>query len=175
MIKTTLPLLLLTLALAAPRAQARDESPLAAAARQEQQRRAKLKGTARVVTERDVAGQPAVAPEAGGDAPATATAAPGAGDDATAKREKTDDELRAERGVALQRELDDQRARIVELRRQLEPIEAELADVGSYSLGARRAALTRALEDGRSQIAAAEARRTELEEEARRLGVRVAR
>lgn len=174
--KTALSLSMLALGMAAA-AQAQDESPLAAAARQEQQRRAKLKGTARVVTERDVAGSPAATSETVGEATTAAEAPAGTSETAgpAAKREKTEDELRAERRAAVLKELEEQRARIVELRRQLEPIETELADVGSYSLGARRASLVRVLEDGRNQVATAEARVAELEEQARRLGVNVAR
>ncbi len=175
----TLPLLILVVGVAAPSGHAVDDSPLVAAARQEQQRRDKLKGTARVVTEREVAGRPVALPENSDETASTTPPDPASAaavaPEPPAKPEKSAADLRAERRATVLRELDEQRARITELRRQLEPIERELGDVGGYGIGARRAALTQTLEDGRSQIAAAEARVGDLEEEARRLGANVTR
>ncbi len=165
-----LPLVVLVLALGAVlagRAEA-DESPLAAAARKEQERRRKTPDAAKVITEADVRSAPA-SPRAEGDsAPADA----GAGAPQEAASPAPDSEARRDE---IQRELDAQAARIKDLRKQVDDAERELADAVGPSYGPRRAQVARIRDDGRKAIDEFEARIAELLAEARRLGVSVSR
>lgn len=101
-------------------------------------------------------------------------AGPGAEAAATAsKPEPTDEELRAQAGVALQKQIDEQ-ARIIQISRAaIADWERELGDLTNYTFGTRRAALMQSVDEARQEIATAQQKITDLEDQARRQGVRV--
>lgn len=156
------------------------ESPLAAAARKEQERRAKAKGAEKVITNDDLRGSSA------GPTPAEVVAGePAAADDAKRPNDpgsageaadaKAEGEKKEARRDALQREIDAQAGRIRVVRKQVDDIDRELADRLSSSEGPRRAQIAQRREEGTQFIAEAEARIAELQAEARKLGVTVTR
>lgn len=172
--------LALAVAAALPAHTSAGESPLAAAARKEQERRARTKSADKVLTNDDLRGSGsapspagAVAGESGasGDAKRPNDAGP-AGEAADAKAEGEKKEARRD---AIQREIDAQAGRIRVVRKQVDDIDRELADQLSSSEGPRRAQIAQRREEGTQFIAEAEARIAELQAEARKLGVTVTR
>lgn len=114
---------------------------------------------------------------------AEATVAAAAGSDAAgakgaaseAKTEKTEDQLRAEHRDAIQKKIDDQVKLMDIVREAMDDAQAELNDLTNYTIGSRRGALLKRLEDGKAEIAKAEQTIADLEEEARREGISVSR
>jgi hypothetical protein len=135
------------------------------------------KGQPKVYTEDDlrkagarVATPPEIAP-AGDPAkpePAAAAAKPKAD-------EKTDDQLRAEKKAELEKKIQEQQAIIVQVRKAMADAQRELGDITNYTMGPRRAALMKVLDDGNAEIAKANAAIADVEEQARRAGVSVSR
>lgn len=89
--------------------------------------------------------------------------------------EKTDDQLRAEHRDAIQKKIEDQLKLMDIVREAMDEAQAELNDLTNYTLGSRRGALLKRLEDGKAEIAKAEQTIADLEEEARRQGISVSR
>jgi len=116
------------------------------------------KGTVIVLAE--PAGEPEAAPDAG-------TAG------TSSKPEPTEEEKRAQAGAALQKQIDEQAEIIRQARKISEDSERELGDITNYTFGTRRAALMQTVDQAREIMAAAERKIADLEDEARRQGVRV--
>lgn len=155
------------------------ESPLAAAARKEQERRKQVKATSSVLTNDNLRGSSAPASEPAESASAEAQPAgsgekaegktPSPAADAAAAQEKE-----AQR-AALQTEIDGHVERIRDLRRQIADIDRELADRLTSVEGPRRAQLAQRREEGTQLVAESETRIAELQDKARKLGVSVTR
>ncbi len=93
--------------------------------------------------------------------------------DAASKPEPTEEEKRAQAGAALQKQIDVQ-AEIIRLSRaHIADWERELNDVTNYTFGTRRAALLEAIDGARKFIADAQESIADLEDQARRQGIRV--
>jgi hypothetical protein len=89
------------------------------------------------------------------------------------KPEPTDEELRAQAGVALQKQIDEQ-ARIIQIARAaIVDWERDLGDLTNYTFGTRRAALMQSVDEARQAMAEAQQKIADLEELARRQGIRV--
>jgi hypothetical protein len=111
---------------------------------------------------------------AGGSAAATdASVKDGRGDGKTP--EKTDEQLRAEHRDAIQKKIEDQVKLMDIVREAMDDAQAELNDLTNYTMGSRRGALLKRLEDGKAEIAKAEQTIADLQEEARREGISVSR
>ena len=152
---------------------------LAEIAAKEKERR---KGTGgKVITEADLhgAGRGASVSESepAGDAEAPAEGATGseaaAPGDKAAPKEKTEEEKRADRQAALQKEIDDERAHIEEIKKDMALRQAELNDLTNYTFGGRRADLAKYVEDAQQAIVTHEGQIENLMEQARREGIRV--
>lgn len=102
-------------------------------------------------------------------------ASPAASPSPGATPEKTDEELRAEKQADIQKRVDEQKARMDKVREVMAEAQTELNDLANQTFGGRRAALMKLIDDGNAELAACEARIADLEEEARRAGVRVSR
>ena len=133
------------------------------------------KGQAKVYTEDDLrragmrtATPPEMAP-AGEAAKAEPAAAKPKGD------EKTDDQLRAEKRAEFEKKIQEQLATIAQVRKAMDDAQRELSDLSNYTMGPRRAALMKVLDDGNAEIAKANAAIADIEEQARRAGVSVSR
>lgn len=111
-----------------------------------------------------VLAEPAGEPETAPDAEAAAKAS---------KPEPTEEEKRAQAGAALQKQIDEQAEIIRQGRKAIEDSERELGDITNYTFGTRRAALMQSVEDARQTMQAAERALADLEEQARRQGIRV--
>jgi hypothetical protein len=158
---------------AAPRASSAQS--LAEIAAKEKERR---KGKAgKVITEDDLRsasqGVPSGEPETSTDADATAEegASPAPGAAQGAKPEKTDDEKKAEKQAALQKEVDAERAHIEGIKRDIALREAELNDLSNYTFGGRRADLAKFVDDAKQAIVTHEAQVAKLVEQGRREGM----
>jgi hypothetical protein len=155
------------------------EPSLAELAKQEKKRRKAAAAAAekktRTITEDDLrAGPGATAnPVADAEPGASPAASPAAAPGATP--EKTDAELRAEKQAEIQKRVDEQKARMDKVREVMAEAQLELNDLANQTFGGRRAALMKLIDDGNAELAACEARIADLEEEARRAGVRVSR
>jgi hypothetical protein len=152
---------------------------LAEAAAKEKERR--KGGNDKVITESDLrkagAGDQSFEsdpPADGSAAPAAAdgTAAPAGAKDA-AKPEKSDADKRAERGVAIQKELTDERAHIADINKDIALREGELAGTADSAVEGRRAQLLKYIADAKAAIATHQAQIDKLSEEARRSGISV--
>ena len=146
-------------------------------------RRSSAHGPAKAFNNDDVksAGKPAEDPvpaaaegsvtaSAGADGAAVKGAAPGG-----KTPEKTEEQLRAEHRDAIQKKIDDQLKLMDIVREAMNEAQAELNDLTNYTLGSRRGALLKRLEDGKAEIAKADQTIADLEEEARRQGISVSR
>ena len=116
------------------------------------------KGTVIVLAE--AAGEPEAAPDSG-------TAGQ------TSKPEPTEEEKRAQAGAAMQKQIDEQAEIIRQGREVIADSERELGDITNYTFGTRRAALMDSVDQARQIIAAAERTIADVEDQARRQGVRV--
>jgi hypothetical protein len=103
-----------------------------------------------------------------------AGAEPGAETAGTTKKpERTDEEYRAQAGAALQKAIDSQAEIMKMAGKAIEGWEAELSDTTNYTYGTRRAALMQSIDDARKAIEAAQQNINDLEDQARRQGIRV--
>jgi len=102
-------------------------------------------------------------PESAGTAPAR-----------SGKAEPTEDEQRAQAGAALQKQIDHESEIIRQAQKAVTQWEAELTDITNYTFGDRRVALLQNVDDARKAMADAQKNIDDLEEQARRQGIRVA-
>lgn len=127
---------------------------------------------AKVFTNEDLInakGNVIVLPAPEGEAPAEGADAAGA----PAKPEPTEDEKRAQAAVALQKQIDEEVEVIRVSEAAIADWERELGDLSNYTFGGRRAALAQQIEEARRYIAEAHSKIDDLEEQARRQGIRV--
>jgi hypothetical protein len=89
------------------------------------------------------------------------------------KPEPTEEEKRAQAGAALQKQIDEQAETIRLAGKAIEGWEAELNDITNYTFGTRRAALMQSMDEARQAMAAAQRSIDDLEDQARRQGIRV--
>lgn len=143
----------------------------------------------KVYTEEDLRSTRGVISVGTPDEPAPAETATGEGQSETAaagetagkpKPEPTEEERRDQRRKELQSELDYQVANVKALQQQLNDAQAELNDLTNLTLsadqtGGRRAALIKLVEDATREIKAGQAKIEELEDKARREGIRLTR
>jgi hypothetical protein len=116
----------------------------------------------------------------GGSATTSSATAPSSesaakGDGKTAKGEKTEEQARAERRDAIQKQVPEEQKRIALIEKTMADAQRELGDITNYSYGTRRAALQKFLDDGAAELATARQKVGDLEEEARRLGASASR
>lgn len=154
-------------------------APLAAQSLPEaaEKQKKERKGQAKVYTEDDLkraGARAALPPEAAPPAEA-ATSEPAAAAAKPKAEEKTDDQLRAEKKAELEKKIQEQQGIIAQVRKMMDDARQELNDLSNYTVGPRRAALLKIIDDGNAEIAKANAAIAEVEEQARRAGVSVAR
>ena len=145
-------------------------------AEKEKKRRESIKSSGKVITEDDLGSRGRAAPTASTEAQATPS--PGAqGTQAKAgeEPEKTPSELREEKRAEIQGKIDEQVGLIGAVQAQMDKAQLELNDLTDMTFGGRRANLMQLIEDGKAKIAGFEQAISDLEEEARRAGVRVSR
>jgi hypothetical protein len=135
------------------------------------------KGQAKVYTEDDLrkAGARTATPQE--LAPSADQAKPDAAGAAAKPKtdEKTDDQLRAEKKAEFDKKIKDQQDLIAQVRKMMDDAQRELSDLSNYTVGSRRGALIKVIDDGNAEIAKANAAIADIEEQARRAGVSVAR
>lgn len=177
--RLVIPVLVAAVALAAaPRVSAQS---LGEIAEKEKERR---KGkTSKVITEEDLrkggGSVQVLETETSTDAEASAPAegaTPAEGTEAAAKpapQGKSDDEKKAEKQAALQKEVDAERAHIEGIKADIAKREVELNDLSNYTFGGRRADLVKFVEDARQAITVHEAQVAKLLEQGRREGMTV--
>jgi hypothetical protein len=123
---------------------------------------ANAKGNVIILSAPAGAAEPEAAPAPAAEAPAKPAAA-----------EPTDDEKRTQAGAALQKQIDEQAEAIRRAQKAIADAEAELNDITNYTFGTRRAARMQSIDEARQAMAAAQRSIDELEEQARRQGIRV--
>lgn len=97
-----------------------------------------------------------------------------AGTAATAgKPEPTEEEKRAQAGAALQKQIDEQAQTIKIAEAAIADWERELNDLTNYTFGTKRAAVMQSIDEARKVVADAQKALVDLEDQARRQGVRV--
>ena len=95
---------------------------------------------------------------------------------APGKREKTVDEIRAEKKAAYEKRIADQVKTIEIVRKAMEEAQLELNDINTITkFGSRKDALLKILDDGQGVIKKADQAIADIEEEARREGISVSR
>jgi len=149
---------------------------LAELAEKEKKRRESVKSSGKVITNDDLGSRSRARPPDSTEAQATPS--PGAqGKQAAADEapEKTPSELREEKRVEIQKKIDEQVGLIRAVQEVIDETQLELNDLSTLTLGSRRRNLLKLLEDGKQEIAGFEQEIANLEEEARRAGVRVSR
>jgi hypothetical protein len=139
-----------------------------------------------VAAETDPAAGAAYQPEAAPVAPPSDAAAAGAAASPAAvasappspspsPSEKTDAEIREETGKNLQSQVDFYAKHIAAQKAAIEKAQLELNDLTNYTFGGRRKQLADEIEEAQKQVREAEAKIGELEEQARRAGIRISR
>ena len=168
----------MTLALAMPVQAAQVQESLAD--RAARARKAKAAGSpaagGKVLTNEDLAnakGTVIVLPEAAVEPEASAAGSNGETAAKPAKPEPTEDEMRAQAGAALQKQIDEQAGIIRSAQKAIDGWEVELNDITNYTFGTRRAALMQSIDEARQAMAAAQRSIDDLEDQARRQGIRV--
>jgi len=107
-------------------------------------------------------------------APAGEETTPEAGVVPTAsKAEPTEEAKRAQAGAALQKQIDEQAETIKIAQAAIADWERELNDLTNYTFGTKRAAVMQSIDEARKVVADAQKSIVDLEEQARRQGVRV--
>jgi hypothetical protein len=156
--------------LVAASALAAQEGSLAEAAERAKRERAARKGKAAPsYGEQDLGRNSGISvPEPAGEAPAAAAAAPAAGPGD--KKEKTEEELRAERREAIRKDIAEQQRLKGVVQQAMDEAQVELNDASTALFGSRREKLAKLVEDGQQELKKMDARIAELEEELRRLG-----
>lgn len=161
----------LVLALSAPVfAQDAPESLQNAASKEKERRKAAPR--AKTYTEVDLAkasnpNENIAAPEA------AASPTPGS---TSGKREKTDDETRAEKKAQFEKRIAEQVATLGIVRKAMDDAQLELNDMTTMTqFGSRKEALQKLLDDGRAELKKGEEAIAAIEEEARRAGILVSR
>lgn len=147
---------------------------MAELAAREKERRSKAKNAGKVYTESDLG-------KGGTSAPATATPATGATDSKAttaadtakpagdaAKKEKTDDELKAEREKAWRDKLAQANAEITRLQSRADELQRALNDLSQNLYGSTRASQASELEQVQQKLAASRKSLEDLQEEGRR-------
>lgn len=105
-------------------------------------------------------------------APAGSAAAPLA----RGKKEKTDDEIRAEKKAGFEKRIAEQVSHMDLVRKLMDEAQTELNDATAITTyGTRRTTLQQRLEDGQAELKKAQQAIADTEEEARRLGIAVSR
>ena len=145
---------------------------LAELAKKEKERQKKVKDV-KVITEQDLRrGRRATSP-----VPVQSTAtSPGSGSSTEAaggETEKTADDIREERRVEIQGQIDEERKVIQAVQEAMAQAQLELNDVSNMTYGPRRAKLMKIVEDGQAEVAKLEKKIKDLERQARRERVRV--
>jgi hypothetical protein len=155
-------------------AQEAAESLPEAAAKEKERRRASAK--TKTYTEADLgkAGSTRPAPVSAVEPStpeATPTPAPGPG-----AREKTDDEIRAEKKAEFEKRIAAEVKVTEAVRKAMDEAQLELNDPTTLTqFGSRKEALQRILDDGQAELKKSEAAIAAIEEEARRQGISVSR
>ncbi len=149
---------------------------MAELAAREKERRSKAKNAGKAYTESDLGkggtSAPATAAPAAADskAVAAADAAKPAGD--AAQKEKTDDELKAEREKAWRDKLTQANAEITRLQSRADDLQRALNDLSQNLYGSTRARQASELEQVQKTLAASRKSLEDLQEEGRRSGYR---
>lgn len=92
---------------------------------------------------------------------------------AATKPEPTEEEKRAQAGAALQKQIDEQAETIRIAQAAIADWERELGDLTNYTFGTKRAAVMQSIDEARKVVADAQKSIVDLEDQARRQGVRV--
>ena len=92
---------------------------------------------------------------------------------AASKPEPTEEENRAQAGAALQKQIDEQAEIIRVSHAHIADWERELADLTNYTFGTKRAAVMQSIDEARKVVADARTAIADLDDQARRQGVRV--
>lgn len=163
--------------LLAPAAWAQDASEsLSEAAAKERERR-KATSKARAYTEADLGRPRPAGPEPVRAAePATSAEATPAPTPAGGAREKTPDEVRADKKAEYDKRIAAEEKVIAAVRKAMDEAQLELNDPTTLTqFGSRKEALQKILDDGQAELKKSEAAIAAIEEEARREGISVSR
>jgi uncharacterized coiled-coil protein SlyX len=151
-------------------------TPLGQAAEKARREREARKGqkAVKAYTEADLRGAGATASSseasASGAAAPDASASPAPG----AKKEKTDDEVRADKKKDLEKRIAEQLKLIDVIRKAMDEAQAELGDpTTATTFGSRGAALQKRITDGEAELAKTQQAIADIEDEARRQGISV--
>ena len=106
-------------------------------------------------------------------APDEETAAAEGTPSAPIKPEPTEEEQRALAGAALQKQIDEQAQTIKTAEAAIADWEQELNDLTNYTFGTKRAAVMQSIDEARKVVADAQKAIVDLDDQARRQGVRV--
>jgi hypothetical protein len=148
---------------------------LAERAKKEREARRAGKPAPKVITDADLKSQSSgsLPVETADVAEAAAPAAPQAAA-AGAEREKTDDELRAEKRQEIEKKIAEQRKTADVVRKAMDDAQSELNDPTTATmLGTRGEALRKVLDEGQVELKKSEQAIADLREEARRQGIAV--
>ena len=146
---------------------------LAELAKKEKERQKKLEGSSKVITEQDLRrGRRARSPvpvQSTATSPESGSSTEAAGGEA----EKTADDVREERRVEIQGQIDEERKVIQAVQDAMAQAQLELNDLSNMTYGPRRAKLLKIMEDGQAEVAKLEKKIKDLQQQARRERVRV--
>jgi hypothetical protein len=146
--------------------------------KKEREARRAGKPAVKVITEADLKAHSwgtteSEAAPAGATTATTPAAAPGAPD---ARKEKTDDEIRAEKRQQIEKQIAEQVEIAGIVRKAMDDAQRELNDPSTaYVFGSRGAALQKLLDDGQVELKKSAQAIADLEEQARRQGIAVSR
>jgi hypothetical protein len=148
---------------------------LAEIAEQEKERRKAAKKPAKTFTESDLkrGGPSTFNAQVGEASSAPAGAAPTASPspDAGGAKPKSSDELRADQRAGMQKRIDEQKQLAEVVRKAKAQAELELGDVASMSVGTRRQALQKLVDDSNAELAKIQQAIAAIVEEGRRAGI----
>jgi hypothetical protein len=146
-------------------------------AEKEKKRREAVKGSGKVITEKDLGRRSRTPPPADATEAQTTSSPEAQGTQAQSGEgeEKSPSELREEKRAEIQRKIDEQVGLIRAVQEVIDETQLELNDLTDLTFGSRRQKLLNLIESSKAEIAGFEQEIANLEEEARRAGVRVSR
>ncbi len=146
---------------------------LAELAKKEKERQKKAEGSAKVITAKDLRRGRRARPAVPSQTTATSTESASSTEGGSSEPEKTADEIRAERGVEIQGQIDEERKVIKAVQDAMAQAQLELNDISNMTYGPRRQKLMNVVEEGQAEITKLQAKIKDLQQQARRERVRV--
>jgi len=145
---------------------------LAELAKKEKERQKKVKD-AKVITSQDLRRGRRERPAAPAESTPASAESGSSTEAAGGEPEKTADQIREERRVEIQGQIDEERKVIQAVQDAMAQAQLELNDMSNMTFGPRRAKLLKIVEDGQAEVAKLEKKIKDLQQQARRELVRV--